>query len=86
GQIVQNGGELTAGQNAMLSAQHLNQTSGAVNAAENVTLTTTGGITLKGRSVAGKTLTVSSGSLNNGGTLVAGRDATVKTGTFSNTG
>ncbi|EFJ2503874.1 contact-dependent inhibition toxin CdiA [Escherichia coli] len=86
GQIVQNGGELTAGQNAMLSAQHLNQTSGAVNAAENVTLTTTGGITLKGRSVAGKTLTVSSGSLNNGGTLVAGRDATVKTGTFSNIG
>ncbi|EOM6709912.1 contact-dependent inhibition toxin CdiA, partial [Escherichia coli] len=57
-----------------------------VNAAENVTLTTTGDITLKGRSVAGKTLTVSSGSLNNGGTLVAGRDATVKTGTFSNTG
>ena len=86
GQIVQNGGELTAGQNAMLSAQHLNQTSGAVNAAENVTLTTTGDITLKGRSIAGKTLTVSSGSLNNGGTLVAGRDATVKTGTFSNTG
>ncbi|EEQ9430879.1 contact-dependent inhibition toxin CdiA [Escherichia coli] len=86
GQIVQNGGELTAGQNAMLSAQHLNQTSGTVNAAENVTLTTTGDITLKGRSVAGKTLTVSSGSLNNGGTLVAGRDATVKTGTFSNTG
>ncbi|ELX0085899.1 contact-dependent inhibition toxin CdiA [Escherichia coli] len=86
GQIVQNGGELTAGQNAMLSAQHLNQTSGAVNAAENVTLTTTGDITLKGRSVAGKTLTVSSGSLNNGGTLVAGRDATVKTGTFSNAG
>ncbi|EJE8685125.1 contact-dependent inhibition toxin CdiA [Escherichia coli] len=85
-QIVQNGGELTAGQNAMLSAQHLNQTSGTVNAAENVTLTTTGDITLKGRSVAGKTLTVSSGSLNNGGTLVAGRDATVKTGTFSNTG
>ncbi|EOZ5262967.1 contact-dependent inhibition toxin CdiA [Escherichia coli] len=86
GQIVQNGGELTAGQNAMLSAQHLNQTSGTVNAAENVTLTTTGDITLKGRSVAGKILTVSSGSLNNGGTLVAGRDATVKTGTFSNTG
>ncbi|HFS2870650.1 TPA: contact-dependent inhibition toxin CdiA [Escherichia coli] len=86
GQIVQNGGELTAGQNAMLSAQHLNQTSGTVNAAENVTLTTTGDISLKGRSVAGKTLTVSSGSLNNGGTLVAGRDATVKTGTFSNTG
>ncbi|HDQ6656397.1 TPA: contact-dependent inhibition toxin CdiA, partial [Escherichia coli O22:H16] len=57
-----------------------------VNAAENVTLTTTGDTTLKGRSVAGKTLTVSSGSLNNGGTLVAGRDATVKTGTFSNTG
>ncbi|EPX8546839.1 hemagglutinin repeat-containing protein, partial [Escherichia coli] len=70
----------------MLSAQHLNQTSGAVNAAENVTLTTTGDTTLKGRSVAGKILTVSSGSLNNGGTLVAGRDATVKTGTFSNTG
>ncbi|ELJ8326408.1 contact-dependent inhibition effector tRNA nuclease [Escherichia coli] len=86
GQIVQNGGELTAGQNAMLSAQHLNQTSGTVNAAENVTLTTTNDTTLKGRSVAGKTLTVSSGSLNNGGTLVAGRDATVKTGTFSNTG
>ncbi|EFB2316368.1 filamentous hemagglutinin N-terminal domain-containing protein [Escherichia coli] len=86
GQIVQNGGELTAGQNAMLSAQHLNQTSGTVNAAENVTLTTTGDTTLKGRSVAGKILTVSSGSLNNGGTLVAGRDATVKTGTFSNTG
>ncbi|ELM8990395.1 Contact-dependent inhibitor A, partial [Escherichia coli] len=57
-----------------------------VNAAENVTLTTTGDTTLKGRSVAGKILTVSSGSLNNGGTLVAGRDATVKTGTFSNTG
>ncbi|ENY6053614.1 hemagglutinin repeat-containing protein, partial [Escherichia coli] len=73
-------------QNAMLSAQHLNQTSGTVNAAENVTLTTTDDTTLKGRSVAGKTLTVSSGSLNNGGTLVAGRDATVKTGTFSNTG
>ncbi|EGI3979564.1 contact-dependent inhibition toxin CdiA, partial [Escherichia coli] len=86
GQIVQNGGELTAGQNAMLSAQHLNQTSGTVNAAENVTLTTTDDTTLKGRSVAGKTLTVSSGSLSNGGTLVAGRDATVKTGTFSNTG
>ncbi|HAG8383411.1 TPA: filamentous hemagglutinin N-terminal domain-containing protein [Escherichia coli] len=86
GQIVQNGGELTAGQNAMLSAQHLNQTSGTVNAAENVTLTTTDDTTLKGRSVAGKTLTVSFGSLNNGGTLVAGRDATVKTGTFSNTG
>ncbi|EKY5010293.1 contact-dependent inhibition effector tRNA nuclease [Escherichia coli] len=86
GQIVQNGGELTAGQNAMLSAQHLNQTSGTVNAAENVTLTTTDDTTLKGRSVAGKTLTVSSGSLNNGGTLVAGRDATVKTGAFSNTG
>ncbi|HGW9864510.1 TPA: contact-dependent inhibition effector tRNA nuclease [Escherichia coli] len=86
GQIVQNGGELTAGQNAMLSAQHLNQTSGTVNAAENVTLTTTNDTTLKGRSIAGKTLTVSSGSLNNGGTLVAGRDATVKTGTFSNTG
>ncbi len=58
-------------------------------------LTTTDDTTLKGRSVAGKTLTVSvagktltvsSGSLNNGGTLVAGRDATVKTGTFSNTG
>ncbi|EEZ0779710.1 Contact-dependent inhibitor A, partial [Escherichia coli] len=58
----------------------------AVNATENVTLTTTGDTTLKGRSVAGKILTVSSGSLNNGGTLVAGRDATVKTGTFSNTG
>ncbi|EKO8730729.1 filamentous hemagglutinin N-terminal domain-containing protein, partial [Escherichia coli] len=86
GQIVQNGGELTAGQNAMLSAQHLNQASGTVNAAENVTLTTTNDTTLKGRSIAGKTLTVSSGSLNNGGTLVAGRDATVKTGTFSNTG
>ncbi|HBC6557378.1 TPA: contact-dependent inhibition effector tRNA nuclease [Escherichia coli] len=86
GQIVQNGGELTAGQNAMLSAQHLNQTSGTVNAAENVTLTITDDTTLKGRSIAGKTLTVSSGSLNNGGTLVAGRDATVKTGTFSNTG
>ncbi|EIJ4928436.1 filamentous hemagglutinin N-terminal domain-containing protein, partial [Escherichia coli] len=86
GQIVQNGGELTAGQNAMLSAQLLNQTSGTVNAAENVTLTTTNDTTLKGRSIAGKTLTVSSGSLNNGGTLVAGRDATVKTGTFSNTG
>ncbi|HCL8722475.1 TPA: contact-dependent inhibition effector tRNA nuclease [Escherichia coli] len=86
GQIVQNGGELTAGQNAMLSAQHLNQTSGTVNATENVTLTTTNDTTLKGRSIAGKTLTVSSGSLNNGGTLVAGRDATVKTGTFSNTG
>ncbi|WP_100040597.1 contact-dependent inhibition effector tRNA nuclease [Escherichia coli] len=86
GQIVQNGGELTAGQNAMLSAQHLNQTSGTVNAAENVTLTTTDDTTLKGRSIAGKTLTVSSGSLNNGGTLVAGRDATVKTGTFRNTG
>ncbi|HAX5198511.1 TPA: contact-dependent inhibition toxin CdiA [Escherichia coli] len=86
GQIVQNGGELTAGQNAMLSAQHLNHTSGTVNAAENVTLTTTDDTTLKGRSIAGKTLTVSSGSLNNGGTLVAGRDATVKTGTFSNTG
>ncbi|HHZ0724256.1 TPA: contact-dependent inhibition toxin CdiA [Escherichia coli] len=86
GQIVQNGGELTAGQNAMLSALHLNQTSGTVNAAENVTLTTTDDTTLKGRSIAGKTLTVSSGSLNNGGTLVAGRDATVKTGTFSNTG
>ncbi|HDY2384075.1 TPA: contact-dependent inhibition effector tRNA nuclease [Escherichia coli] len=86
GQIVQNGGELTAGQNTMLSAQHLNQTSGTVNAAENVTLTTTNDTTLKGRSIAGKTLTVSSGSLNNGGTLVAGRDATVKTGTFSNTG
>ncbi|HHN9107058.1 TPA: contact-dependent inhibition effector tRNA nuclease [Escherichia coli] len=86
GQIVQNGGELTAGQNAMLSAQHLNQTSGTVNAAENVTLTTTNDTTLKGRSIAGKTLTVSSGSLNNGGTLVAWRDATVKTGTFSNTG
>ncbi|EHT4293160.1 contact-dependent inhibition effector tRNA nuclease [Escherichia coli] len=86
GQIVQNGGELTAGLNAMLSAQHLNQTSGTVNAAENVTLTTTDDTTLKGRSIAGKTLTVSSGSLNNGGTLVAGRDATVKTGTFSNTG
>ncbi|HIB7798444.1 TPA: hemagglutinin repeat-containing protein, partial [Escherichia coli] len=57
-----------------------------VNAAENVTLTTTDDTTLKGRSIAGKTLTVSSGSLNNGGTLVAGRDATVKTGTFSNTG
>ncbi|MBS8478720.1 filamentous hemagglutinin N-terminal domain-containing protein, partial [Escherichia coli] len=63
GQIVQNGGELTAGQNAMLSAQHLNQTSGTVNAAENVTLTTTNDTTLKGRSIAGKTLTVSSGSL-----------------------
>lgn len=86
GQITQNGGELTAGQNATLSAQRLNQTSGAVNAAGNVTLTTTGDATLKGRTVAGKTLTVSTGSLNNNGTLAAGTDATVNTGTFNNTG
>ncbi len=86
GQITQNGGELTAGQNATLSAQRLNQTSGAVNAAGNVTLTTTGDATLKGRTVAGKLLTVSTGSLNNSGTLAAGTDATVNTGTFNNTG
>ncbi|EPM0022241.1 hemagglutinin repeat-containing protein [Citrobacter farmeri] len=86
GQITQNGGELTAGQNATLSAQRLNQTSGAVNAAGNVTLTTTGDATLKGRTVAGKTLTVSTGSLNNGGTLAAGSDAVVNTGTLTNSG
>ncbi|EFN7137591.1 filamentous hemagglutinin N-terminal domain-containing protein [Escherichia coli] len=86
GQIVQNGGELTAGQNAMLSAQHLNQTSGTVNAAENVTLTTTDDTTLKGRSVAGKTLTVSSGSLNNGGRVLATGSADVKGTTLNNTG
>ncbi|EQB4817914.1 hemagglutinin repeat-containing protein [Citrobacter amalonaticus] len=86
GQITQNGGELTAGQNATLSAQRLNQTSGAVNAAGNVTLTTTGDATLKGRTVAGKLLTVSTGSLNNSGTLAAGTDSTVNTGTFNNTG
>ncbi|HHG9512978.1 TPA: hemagglutinin repeat-containing protein [Citrobacter amalonaticus] len=86
GQITQNGGELTAGHNATLSAQRLNQTSGAVNAAGNVTLTTTGDATLKGHTVAGKTLTVSTGSLNNSGTLAAGTDSTVNTGTFNNTG
>ncbi|MSE47677.1 Contact-dependent inhibitor A, partial [Escherichia coli] len=86
GQITQNGGELTAGHNATLSAQRLNQTSAAVNAAGNVTLTTTGDATLKGHTVAGKTLTVSTGSLNNSGTLAAGTDSTVNTGTFNNTG
>lgn len=86
GQITQNGGELTAGQNATLSAQRLNQTSGAVNAAGNATLTSTGDATLKGRTVAGKMLTVGTGSLNNSGTLAAGTDATVNTGTFNNTG
>ncbi|MDM2736342.1 hemagglutinin repeat-containing protein [Citrobacter sp. Ct235] len=86
GLITWNGGELTAGQNATLSAQHLNQTSGAVNAAGNVTLTTTGDATLKGRTVAGKMLTVSTGRLNNIGTLAARTDATVNTGTFNNTG
>ncbi|MDM2934053.1 hemagglutinin repeat-containing protein [Citrobacter sp. Cu233] len=86
GQIIQNGGELTAGQNATLSAQRLNQTAGAVNVAGNVTLTSTDDATLKGRTVAGKTLTVSSGSLNNSGTLAAGTDSTVNTGTFNNTG
>lgn len=86
GLITWNGGELTAGQNATLSAQRLNQTSGAVNAAGNVTLTSTGDATLKGHTVAGKMLTVSTGSLNNSGTLAAGTDATVNTGTFNNTG
>jgi len=86
GLITQSGGELTAGQNATLSSQRLNQTSGAVNAAGNVTLTSTGDATLKGRTVAGKMLTVSTGSLNNSGTLAAGTDATVNTGTFNNTG
>lgn len=86
GLITWNGGELTAGQNTALSAQRLNQTSGAVNAAGNVTLTTTGDATLKGRTVAGKTLTVSSGSLNNSGTLAAGADAVVNTGTLTNSG
>ncbi len=38
----------------MLSAQHLNPDFGTVNAAENVTLTTTNDTTLKGRSIAGK--------------------------------
>ncbi|HAJ4884127.1 TPA: alpha-hydroxy-acid oxidizing protein [Escherichia coli] len=85
GQIVQNGGELTAGQNAMLSAQHLNQTSGTVNAAENVTLTTTDDTTLKGRSVAGKTLTVSSGSLNNSGTLSGAKELVVSADTLTTT-
>ncbi|MCJ2949609.1 hemagglutinin repeat-containing protein [Escherichia coli] len=84
GQIVQNGGELTAGQNAMLSAQHLNQTSGTVNAAENVTLTTTDDTTLKGRSVAGKTLTVSSGSLTNSGLLQGKASLTVNTQRLDN--
>ncbi|KFB99277.1 putative heme utilization/adhesion exoprotein [Trabulsiella guamensis ATCC 49490] len=87
GQIVQNGGELTAGQNATLSGQSLSQnSSGRINAAGNITLTTAGDATLKGSTVAGKGLTVSTGSLNNGGTLAAGSDATVKTGVFSNTG
>lgn len=86
GQIVQNGGELTAGQNVTLSAQRLNQTSGAVNAAGNVTLTSTGDATLKGRTVAGKTLTVSTGSLNNSGTLAGGADAAVNTGALTNSG
>lgn len=86
GLITQSGGELTAGQNATISAQRLNQTSGAVNAAGNVTLTSTGDATLKGRTIAGKMLTVSTGSLNNSGTLAAGTDATVNTGTFNNTG
>ncbi|HFK4479189.1 TPA: hemagglutinin repeat-containing protein [Citrobacter sedlakii] len=86
GQITQNGGELTAGQNATLSAQRLNQTSGAVNAAENATLTSTGDATLKGSSVAGKMLTVSTGSLNNSGTLAAGADAAVNTGALMNSG
>ncbi|WP_345769082.1 hemagglutinin repeat-containing protein [Citrobacter amalonaticus] len=86
GQIIQNGGELTAGQNATLSAQRLNQTAGAVNVAGNVTLTSTDDATLKGRTVAGKTLTVSSGSLNNSGTLAAGTDAAVNTGALMNSG
>lgn len=87
GQIVQNGGELTVGQNATLSGQSLGQnSSGRISAAGNITLTTSGDATLKGNTVAGKTLTVSTGSLNNGGTLAAGTDATVNTGTFSNTG
>lgn len=86
GLITQSGGELTAGQNATISAQRLNQTSGAVNAAGNVTLTSTGDATLKGRTIAGKMLTVSTGSLNNSGTLAAGTDAAVNTGTFNNTG
>lgn len=86
GQIIQNGGELTAGQNATLSAQRLNQTAGAVNVAGNVTLTSTDDATLKGRTVAGKTLTVSTGSLNNSGTLAAGTDAAVNTGALMNSG
>lgn len=86
GLITWNGGELTAGQNTALSAQRLNQTSGAVNAAGNVTLTTTGDATLKGRTVAGKTLTVSTGSLNNSGTLAGGADAAVNTGALTNSG
>ncbi|KFB98694.1 putative heme utilization/adhesion exoprotein [Trabulsiella guamensis ATCC 49490] len=87
GQIVQNGGEVTAGQNATLSSQSLSQnSSGRISAAGNITLTTSGDATLKGSTVAGKTLTASTGSLNNGGTLAAGTDATINTGTFSNTG
>ncbi|HAT8032279.1 TPA: hypothetical protein GF039_08190 [Citrobacter rodentium] len=86
GQIVQNGGELTAGQNAALSAQRLTQTSGAVNAAGNVTLSAHEDATLNGSTVAGQSLAISSGSLHNSGTLAAGTDATLNTGIFSNTG
>ncbi|KFC07161.1 putative heme utilization/adhesion exoprotein [Trabulsiella guamensis ATCC 49490] len=87
GQIVQNGGEVTVGQNTTLIGQSLSQnSSGRINTGNNIALTATGDATLKGSTVAGKGLTVSTGSLNNSGTLAAGTDTTIKTGTFGNTG
>lgn len=82
GQIVQNGGELTAGQDATLSAQRLTQMSGTVNAAGNVTLAAHEDITLNGDVVAGQALAISSGSLNNNGTLAAKQGFTAQAETL----
>ncbi|WP_445336176.1 hemagglutinin repeat-containing protein [Citrobacter koseri] len=89
---VTGGGDLTQrgtlnGTDITLSGRNITQENGAESSAGgNIALTTSEHATLKGKTVAGKSLSVSTGSLDNRGTLAAGNDATLKAGLLTSSG
>ncbi|ELE86570.1 filamentous hemagglutinin family domain-containing protein [Escherichia coli KTE87] len=86
GQIAQNGGKLTAGQNVMLSAQHLTQDTGSLNNADHDTLTITNDTIITQRKIAAGTIPAGSASLLTRGRLFLARDDAGKDGSLRNTG
>ncbi|EJE3041425.1 hemagglutinin repeat-containing protein [Salmonella enterica] len=75
------------GTDITLSARNIIQEKSAeTSAVGNIALTASEHATLKGKTVAGKSLSVTTGSLDNSGTLVSGNDATLKTGLLTSSG